>query len=139
MEQERFKLEGWSIVPGGAQIRPPFHSTLLKGVTNYQLATVAAAILAVPGARLVHDSEPDWWQWRARWTFGDVFIDIAMTTWGPFGEPGWGGVGLSGSAGPHALQVFYAKVHDALPCAWLHNDECELHTSASFLDRFGAV
>jgi len=129
-----FRLDDWSIVPGGKSIRPPFLSTSLHGITNYDLETVAAVILGIPGTRLLHDAKPDWWEWRARWTFDGATIDLAMTVLDPPDGRAWGGVGLSGSATPSAVVVLYNRLHQALPCAWLHNSACELHTASSFSD-----
>ena len=136
MTAQPFKLDDWSIVPGGESIRPPFRSTLLHGITHYDLEAVAAVILAIPGTQLVHEANPDWWEWRARWKFDDATIDIEMTILEPLEGRGWGGVGLSGSATPSTMAVLYKRVHQALPCAWLHNAACELHTASSFSELF---
>ena len=138
MTSTRFDIDDWSIVPGGPSIHPPFKSISLHGITDYQLADVAGAILAIPGSRLLHDSDPDWWEWHAQWTFDGAIIDVKMSTMeGPEGVI-WGGSGLSGLAEPAHLGVFYRRVHDVLPCAWLHNSDCDLHTSQSFSALFGA-
>ena len=134
----RFDIDDWSIVPGGPSIRPPFKSISLRGITDYELDEVAAVILAIPSTRLLHDRDPDWWHWRAQWTFDDAIIDVTMSTMdGPDGFI-WGGCGLSGLAEPAHLRVFYGRVQAALPCAWLHNSDCDLHTAQSFSGLFGA-
>lgn len=138
MTPKRFDLDDWSIVPGGPAIRPPFESIDLYEATDYELETAAAAILSVPGTQLVHDQNPNWWEWRARWSFDGAVIDVEMTTAdGPDGLI-WGGSALSGLAEPVHLGVFYRGVHEVLRCAWLHNSACELHTSESFSAKYGA-
>jgi hypothetical protein len=130
---KRFRLDKWGIVPGPPSIRPPFHSTELDDAADYSVEEVAAALLRIPGVRLIHDRQPDWLQWRARCDFGSSFIDVEMTTWDASdGQKGWGGSPVSGSGGPEDLALLYARLHEVLPCAWLHNDDCELHTASSF-------
>ncbi len=139
MTPTTFRLEDWGIVAAGASIRPPFDSTWMDEATNYPLEMVAATILGIPGVQLVHDRTPDWWHWRARWSWEDAIIDVEMTTWeASDGTEGWGGSPLSGSSGPSALKRFFSQVHQALPCAWLHNSNCELHSEVSFSECYGA-
>ena len=129
-----FKIEQWSIVPGGTSIRPPYHSTDLDAAVSYSLEDVAAAILCIPGVERVRGPGPDWSSWRARWRSGNAVIDVEMTTWdAPDGGLGWGGSSVSGSADSSALARFYSQLHHLLPCTWLHNDNCELHTAETFL------
>jgi hypothetical protein len=53
-----FKIEQWSIAPGPESIRPPFDSLDLDEVAEYAPEAVAAVVLGLPGAELVHANEP---------------------------------------------------------------------------------
>jgi hypothetical protein len=44
----------------------------------------------------------------------------------------WGGFTLAGRASPQLLLELYTHLHLALPGAWLHDADCELHTAESF-------
>ena len=126
-----FTLDQWSIVPGPRRIRPPFDSTHLDEIEEYSPQLVADATLALPGARLIQPAHPDWCSWLARCSTDDGYIDLRMTLFDT--DPiRWGGFRLAGRASPESLLELYTHLHLALPAAWLHNTDCELHTAESF-------
>jgi len=126
-----FDLARWSIIPGPATIHPPFLSIELDAIKQYPADIVAATVLALPGAHLIHEATPDWWSWVARWPSETNHIDLAMTLF-EWQSPMWGGFKLSGSADPSALLDLYTRIRSALPATWLHDDACTLHDAASF-------
>jgi hypothetical protein len=126
-----FDLERWSIVPGPAAIHPPFLSIELDVIEQYAVDVVAATVLAMPGARLIHPATPDWWSWVARWSSGNVHIDLAMTLF-EWESPTWGGFKLRGTAPASALLDLFGRIHAAFPATWLHDDTSTLHSAESF-------
>src|SRR5439155_1395893 len=76
---QRFARSSWYLFPGPlAPTAEPIHTTGLRGITEYDFAVVADAILAVPGTRVVHPPEPGWTDWVARWESDGRYIEVDM-------------------------------------------------------------
>ena len=128
---QAFALARWSIVPGPPTIHPPFLSIDLDAIEQYPPAVVEAAVLRIPGVRLIHPANPDWWSWVARWSAVDGYIDLAMTLF-DWRSVAWGGFKLAGTGSAAALLDLYSRIHAALPATWLHDDATTLHSAESF-------
>jgi hypothetical protein len=76
---QQFARTGWYLFPGPLAPRAePVHTVALDEITEYDYPEVAAAILAVPGARCLHPSEPRWDNWRAVWERDERTIEVDM-------------------------------------------------------------
>jgi hypothetical protein len=102
---------------------------------------VAAAILSVPGVRLVHPAEPDWNAWKARWESGGHWIefDIADCPFDPEYErrPGlstaWGGSWFNTCCTLSELLAVWEQIRQQCPGICLHDcGDCRMYCPESF-------
>jgi hypothetical protein len=126
----RIELGDWSLIPGPLE-NPPPSSVSLDDFAEYPPQVVAETFIAFPGMRLVHDAEPTWWDWKARWQSGDSFFEIDMSLYET--EPlSWGGSLVVGHCELDEFLKFRHHVREYLPAVWLHNSACEIHSPESF-------
>ena len=129
----RISLGDWCLIPGPLENPPPSSVALDQGV-DYPPEVVAETFLAFPGMRLVHDAEPTWWDWKARWQSGGSLIEVDMSLF-ETDAPTWGGSLARGDCELEDFLAFVHHVRQRLPGDWLHNSECEIHSPESFAAR----
>ena len=82
----------------------------------------------------VHPAEPSWFDWIARWSNNDRFINLTMTLFDDLEET-WGGseIEVNCLAGDVInLWTFLLTKYEGI---WLHAPDCTMHTPHSFLEE----
>jgi hypothetical protein len=133
-----FRLQGWALVPGPAEMDRPGSSLDLHDLILHRPDAIAESILAFPGTRLLHAAEPSWWEWRARWQDGPRHIEMDMTLF-ENGEERWGGSALEADCTAGDVLALWSFLQSRHAGIRLHDPDCDLHTHRSFLAALAGV
>lgn len=106
-------------------------------MAEYDPRGIADAFLAIPEMKLIHEANPSWYAWRARWEQANRWIEVGMSV---FDEPtvSWGGSELKTDCYVSDVVALWLEVQEAYPAVWLHNPECRIYTVAAFLAEYAA-
>ncbi len=112
------------------------NSTRLYDLVEYPPEVIAEAILAAfPGIDVENSEEPTWWDWHAKWQNGDDQIEFGMSLFDT--DPiSWGGSPLQGVCSVSSFLDAWKKIRENCPGVWMHYEDCEIHTPASFAALF---
>lgn len=128
-------LNDWDLSPGPLT-NPPKYSFDLNHSVDYPPEVVADATLNFPGMRLVHEAEPTWWEWVARWERDQRWIEVGFSLSEPPepDEPCWQGSGLRGACELPDILGLWFTIRSTVPACWMHNSNCEIHSPESFAE-----
>lgn len=115
----------------------PTDSQIVDDISQHPTRSIAAALLAFPGAEIVHPADPSWYQWKARWYYNSRSVDLTMTLFDDLEET-WAGSGVEADclAGDiMGLWSFLLAKHTGI---WLHAPDCTMHTPHSFLEELAS-
>lgn len=133
----RFVNDGYWLGPGPLSIEEPFYSFEVREIAEYPPASVAAAILGVPGARELHPPTPSWWEWEAAWEHGDR--QILMGDVHLFEESGcWAQLALTCDCRLGDVLMLWEAIRVRHPAVWLYGEDCRVFSPASFVARWTA-
>ena len=128
---------GYWLGPGPMTFEEPFYSFEVDEIAEYPPESVAAAILAVPGAREVHSASPSWWKWEAAWEHCDRLIlmdDMYLSE-----ETGcWMQLRLTCDCWLGDVLAVWEAVRARHPAVWLYGDDSRVYSPASFLVKQAA-
>jgi hypothetical protein len=128
----RFSKSNWAFVPGPLDDSAPMSSLDLKQQVQYTPQEIATAILAYPGMKLVNGNHPRWWDWKARWSDEEDFVELNVTLMG-WSDELWGGSEINANCSLESLVAIWKHLKAEHPGIWLHDPDCRMHTEASFL------
>jgi hypothetical protein len=123
--------QGWSLVPGPAEVARPINSQDVKDIELYPVAEIAESFLSFPGMRLLSTPAASWWQWQARWESNRDFIEVRMTLFDDE-NPIWGGSPISADCTVCAIEALWLHLQSRHQGIWLHDPDCTMHTHDSF-------
>ena len=86
----RVVLRDWAFSPGPEQMDEPTDSQSVDEISQHPAKKIAATLLAFPRTEVVHPAGPSWFEWKAKWSDNDRFINLTMTLFDDL-EEAWGG------------------------------------------------
>jgi hypothetical protein len=131
------------LVPGPLDLHEPAFSFAINESEDYSPQTIAEAILAVPGCRLMHPGVPEWSDWKASWNNGQFYIDLEFEVMEVDPEYCnglpliWSGSFLKVHCLVSEVIAFWSSIRSRCPGVWLHDAGCRMWSPKSFLERNG--
>ncbi len=138
-------LKEMCLVSGPLELDEPDYSFASSDFECYWPATIADAILSVPGTRQIHPPVPSWNDWKASWNNGQHYIDLDMmgcTEVDPELCNGvslvWGGSFFRAHCLVSEVLAFWNAIRRRCPGVWLHDAECRFWSPETFAKFYGS-
>lgn len=126
-----------ALIPGPKNIEWTDDSQSMDIDAHYTADKIRTALLAYSFTQLPDGTTDDIHSWRFRWSAGDRYITLNMTTFDGTSTSPWGGSNIV------ECHCFFSDVlniwmalRKSLPCIWLHDDDCTVYSIRAFVREF---
>ena len=133
----RFVSSDYWLGPGPLTFDEPMYSFEVFEIEEYKPASIAAAILSVPGAREFRAASPSWWEWECVWSQGgrEILMDDVYIS----EETGcWMQLHLTCDCLLADVLAIWAAVRVHHPAVWMFGDDSLVYSPESFTAKWTA-